>query len=74
MGLFEQSQIPLKAAIKAMKLDAGAAAIVEHPERLLEVSIPVKMDDGHVKYLPAIVASTARLWDLLRAAFAIIRT
>ena len=41
MGLFEQSQIPLKAAIKAMKLDPGAAAIVEHPERLLEVSIPV---------------------------------
>lgn len=49
MGLFEQSQIPLKAAIKAMKLDPGAAAIVEHPERLLEVSIPVKMDDGHVE-------------------------
>ena len=49
MGLFEQSQIPLKAAIKAMKLDPGAAAIVEHPERLLEVSIPVKMDDGRVE-------------------------
>jgi glutamate dehydrogenase/leucine dehydrogenase len=49
MGLFEQSQIPLNAAIKAMKLDPGAAAIIEQPERMLEVHIPVKMDDGSVQ-------------------------
>ena len=49
MGLFEQSQIPLNAAIKAMKLDQGAAAIMEQPERLLEVHIPVRMDDGTVQ-------------------------
>ena len=46
MGLFEQSQIPLNAAIKAMQLDPGAAAIIHHPEKLTEVAIPVKMDDG----------------------------
>lgn len=46
MGLFEQSQIPLNAAIKAMKLDPNAAAIIEQPERTLEVHIPVRMDDG----------------------------
>lgn len=49
MNLFEMSQIPMKAAIKAMKLDPSAAAIIENPERTLEVSIPVKMDDGTVK-------------------------
>jgi len=46
MGLYEQSQIPLNAAIKAMNLDPGAAAVISQPERITEVSIPVRMDDG----------------------------
>ncbi|MDD7380758.1 MAG: Glu/Leu/Phe/Val dehydrogenase [Succiniclasticum sp.] len=49
MGLIEQSQIPLNKAIKAMKLDPGAAAIIAKPERTTEVQIPVKMDDGSVQ-------------------------
>lgn len=49
MGLIEQSQIPLNKAIKAMKLDPGAAAIIAKPERTMEVQIPVKMDDGTVQ-------------------------
>ena len=49
MNIFEMAQIPLNKAIETMKLDAGAAAIIAIPERTLEVSIPVKMDDGTTK-------------------------
>jgi glutamate dehydrogenase/leucine dehydrogenase len=49
MDLFEMAKIPLETAIKKMKLDPGAAAIIEQPERTLEVSIPVKMDNGTVQ-------------------------
>lgn len=49
MDIFEMSKIPLQKAIEALKLDANTAALVQQPERVLEVSIPVKMDDGTVK-------------------------
>ncbi len=49
MNLFEMAQVPLNKAIAAMQLSADAAAIIATPERTLEVSIPVKMDDGTVK-------------------------
>lgn len=49
MNLFEMAQIPLNNAIKVMKLDPNAAAIIATPERTLEVSIPVRMDDGTTK-------------------------
>lgn len=49
MNIFEMAKIPLNKAIETMKLDAGAAAIIAVPERTLEVSIPVKMDDGTTK-------------------------
>ena len=49
MNIFEMAKIPLQQAIEAMKLDEGAAAIIATPERTMEVSIPVKMDDGTTK-------------------------
>lgn len=49
MNIFEMAQIPLNKAIETMELDAGSAAIIAVPERTLEVSIPVKMDDGTTK-------------------------
>lgn len=49
MNIFKMAQIPLNKAIATMQLDAGAAAIIATPERTLEVSIPVKMDDGKTK-------------------------
>ena len=49
MNIFEMAKIPLNKAIEAMNLDAGAAAIIATPERTMEVSIPVKMDDGTTK-------------------------
>lgn len=49
MNIFEMAHIPLNKAIEVMQLDAGAAAIIATPERTLEVSIPVKMDDGTTK-------------------------
>lgn len=49
MDIFEMAKIPLNEAIKAMKLNEGAANIINNPERTLEVSIPVKMDNGKTK-------------------------
>ena len=49
MDLFKMAQIPLEMATKKMKLDPGILAVIEHPERTLEVSIPVKMDDGTIQ-------------------------
>ncbi|WP_293684993.1 Glu/Leu/Phe/Val dehydrogenase [uncultured Phascolarctobacterium sp.] len=49
MNIFEMAHIPLNKAIEVMQLDSGAAAIIATPERTLEVSIPVKMDDGSTK-------------------------
>ncbi len=49
MNLFDMAKVPMAAAEKAMKLDPGAAAIIAEPERVLEVHIPVRMDDGSVK-------------------------
>ena len=72
MNLFEMAKIPLNKAIEVMKLDPSAADIIATPERTLEVSIPVRMDDGLQKYLPVIAASTAPLWGRLKAAFVII--
>lgn len=72
MNLFEMAKIPLNKAIEVMKLDPSAADIIATPERTLEVSIPVRMDDGTTKYLPVIAVSTAPLWGRLKAAFVII--
>ena len=49
MDLFKMAQIPLEIAVKKMDLNPGVLAIIEHPERTLEVSIPVKMDDGTIQ-------------------------
>ena len=49
MNIFEMAHIPLNKAIEVMQLDSGAAAIIATPERTLEVSIPVKMDDVSTK-------------------------
>lgn len=49
MNIFEMAKIPLEEAISLSKLVPGAAAVIEQPERTLEVSLPVKMDDGTVR-------------------------
>ena len=49
MNIFEMAKIPLEEAIGLSKLVPGAAAVIEQPERTLEVSLPVKMDDGTVR-------------------------
>ena len=49
MDLFEMAKIPMEAACKKMKLDPGARAVIEQPERTVEVHIPVKMDNGSIQ-------------------------
>lgn len=49
MSIFEMAKIPLQKAIEKMDLDAGVKKLMEQPERSMEVSIPVKMDDGRTE-------------------------
>lgn len=46
---FKIAQKQLDTAAKIMNLDPSAHAILRNPLRTLEVSIPVKMDDGSTK-------------------------
>ena len=46
---FEVAQIQLKKATDKMNLDPNILAQFKEPERVLMVSIPVKMDNGAVK-------------------------
>ncbi len=46
---FEVAQIQLKKATNKMNLDPNILAQLKEPERVLMVSIPVKMDNGAVK-------------------------
>ena len=49
MSLFEMAKIPMDTAAKLINLDPAVTAVISQPERTLEVSIPVRMDDGSVK-------------------------
>src|SRR5271168_3291370 len=46
---FRISQIQFDLAAEHLKLDQGLRQILRTPKRVLEVSIPTKMDNGQVK-------------------------
>ena len=50
MSLFENTLKQIEKAAKIMSLDPNVKALMEHPQRVVEVSIPVKMDDGSLKF------------------------
>lgn len=43
---FQNAMVQLKTAAKAMDLDANVLSVLQQPQRQLQVSIPVRMDDG----------------------------
>lgn len=49
LNVFEVAQVQLEKAAAKMNLDPNILAQLKEPERVLMVSIPVKMDDGTVK-------------------------
>ncbi len=49
MDIFEMAKIPLQKAISVMQLSEDAANIISQPEKVLEVSIPVRMDNGKIQ-------------------------
>lgn len=46
---FENAQLQLKQACDKLKIETAVYEILKEPLKVLEVSIPVKMDDGSVK-------------------------
>src|SRR6185295_13369232 len=49
LNAFRISQMQFDMAAEFLKLDAGLRQILRAPRRLMEVSIPVKLDNGQVK-------------------------
>ena len=49
LNVFRISQIQFDMAAEYLKLDPGLRQILRTPKRVLEVSIPVKMDNGQLK-------------------------
>ncbi|MBU0660888.1 Glu/Leu/Phe/Val dehydrogenase [Patescibacteria group bacterium] len=49
MNAFDNAMTQLNTAAVLMNLDPSIHNILSHPERVLEVAIPVKMDDGSTK-------------------------
>jgi len=49
---FRIAQIQFDMAAEFLKLDPGLRQILRTPKRILEVSVPTKMDNGQVKVLP----------------------
>ena len=47
--MWEQAQRQLDEVAKTIKLDPNVHVMLRHPKRTLEVSVPVRMDDGHVE-------------------------
>lgn len=49
MSLFENTLAQINEASSIMKLDPNVKEILSHPKKMLQVSVPVKMDNGKVK-------------------------
>jgi len=49
LGAFEVAQVQIEKAASRMNLDPNILAQLKEPERVLMVSVPVKMDNGEVK-------------------------
>lgn len=53
MSLFENTLKQIRKASELMQLPANVEAVLSHPERIIEVSLPVVMDDGHLRVFQA---------------------
>ncbi len=49
MSLFENTLTQIQKAAKLMKLDPNVETVLSNPDRILEVSVPVKMDNGAIR-------------------------
>lgn len=53
MSLFENTLKQIRKASALMSLSSNVEAVLSHPERIIEVSLPVVMDDGHLRVFQA---------------------
>ena len=53
MSLFKNTIKQIRKASELMQLPANVEAVLSHPERIIEVSLPVVMDNGHLRVFQA---------------------
>ena len=63
MSLFQNMLAQMEDAGELLQLTADAKLILGNPERILFVTIPVRMDSGEIRVLKGIVYSTAPFED-----------
>ena len=73
MNPFLNAKKQIKAACDQLGLEPAVYEILKQPMRTLEVSIPVKMDDGSVKPFSVYVPSTTTQLVPLKAGSASIK-
>jgi len=49
MSFFENTLTNMQKAAKTMSLDPEVLEVLSHPQKVLEVSLPIRMDDGKLK-------------------------
>jgi glutamate dehydrogenase/leucine dehydrogenase len=49
MNFYENTLTNVKKAAAMMKLDSEVLEVISHPQTIMQVSLPVRMDDGHIK-------------------------
>lgn len=49
MSFFQNTLINMQTAAKTMNLDPEVLEVLSHPQKVLEVSLPIRMDDGSLK-------------------------
>ena len=49
MSFFQNTLNLINKASKLVKLDSEVKELLSHPKRIIEVSLPVKMDNGELK-------------------------
>jgi len=71
---FRIAQIQFDMAAEFLKLDPGLRQVLRTPKRVLEVSLPTKMDNGQVRVLTGYRVQHTFRADRAKAAFVTIRT
>lgn len=58
------AQAQVKKACDALGADPAVFELLKEPQRIIEISIPVKMDDGSIKTFKGYNQLITMLWDL----------
>ena len=63
---YENMLNTLDQAAEKLGLTRNDYEVIRHPEREMQVAVPVQMDDGHIEVSAVIVRNIVQLWAPLK--------